>query len=106
MRCARYLLAAPDDPLFLQVKEARPSVLERSSGLKCVPRMNRGSTDQKPWSLRLGRDSRSRRQMKLLETAWAETRDWTEQDQFERCRRRYRRRKKASGRSIRLQKTD
>jgi hypothetical protein len=26
------LLAAPDDPLFLQVKEARPSVLERYTG--------------------------------------------------------------------------
>jgi uncharacterized protein (DUF2252 family) len=31
------LLAAPDDPLFLQVKEARPSVLERYTGHKPVP---------------------------------------------------------------------
>jgi uncharacterized protein (DUF2252 family) len=30
------LLAAPDDPLFLQVKEARPSVLERYTGHKPV----------------------------------------------------------------------
>ena len=30
------LLAAPDDPLFLQVKEARPSVLERYTGAKRV----------------------------------------------------------------------
>jgi hypothetical protein len=36
VRCARYLLAAPDDPLFLQVKEARPSVLERYTGHKRV----------------------------------------------------------------------
>jgi uncharacterized protein (DUF2252 family) len=31
------LLAAPDDPLFLQVKEARPSVLERYTGHARVP---------------------------------------------------------------------
>ena len=31
------LLAAPDDPLFLQVKEARPSVLERYTGHAPVP---------------------------------------------------------------------
>jgi uncharacterized protein (DUF2252 family) len=31
------LLAAPDDPLFLQIKEARPSVLERYTGHKPVP---------------------------------------------------------------------
>ncbi|MGD0074422.1 MAG: DUF2252 domain-containing protein [Candidatus Binataceae bacterium] len=31
------LLAAPDDPLFLQVKEARPSVLERYTGHSRVP---------------------------------------------------------------------
>jgi uncharacterized protein (DUF2252 family) len=31
------LLAAPDDPLFLQVKEARPSVLERCTGHAPVP---------------------------------------------------------------------
>jgi uncharacterized protein (DUF2252 family) len=31
------LLAAPDDPLFLQVKEARPSVLEHYTGHKPVP---------------------------------------------------------------------
>jgi len=31
------LLAAPNDPLFLQVKEARPSVLERYTGHKPVP---------------------------------------------------------------------
>ena len=31
------LLAAPDDPLFLQVKEARPSVLERYTGRARVP---------------------------------------------------------------------
>jgi uncharacterized protein (DUF2252 family) len=31
------LLAAPDDPLFLQVKEARPSVLERYTRHKPVP---------------------------------------------------------------------
>ena len=31
------LLAAPDDPLFLQVKEARPSVLERYTGHVRVP---------------------------------------------------------------------
>ena len=30
------LLAAPDDPLFLQVKEARPSVLERYTGTYAV----------------------------------------------------------------------
>jgi len=30
------LLAAPDDPLFLQIKEARPSVLERYTGHKPV----------------------------------------------------------------------
>jgi uncharacterized protein (DUF2252 family) len=31
------LLAAPDDPLFLQIKEARPSVLERYTGHARVP---------------------------------------------------------------------
>lgn len=31
------LLAAPDDPLFLQVKQARPSVLERYTGHPPVP---------------------------------------------------------------------
>ena len=31
------LLAAPDDPLFLQIKEARPSVLERYTGHAPVP---------------------------------------------------------------------
>jgi uncharacterized protein (DUF2252 family) len=31
------LLAAPDDPLFLQVKEARPSVLERYTGHRPIP---------------------------------------------------------------------
>jgi uncharacterized protein (DUF2252 family) len=31
------MLAAPDDPLFLQVKEARPSVLERYTGHSPVP---------------------------------------------------------------------
>ena len=31
------LLAAPDDPLFLQLKEARPSVLERYTGHARVP---------------------------------------------------------------------
>jgi uncharacterized protein (DUF2252 family) len=31
------LLAAPDDPLFLQVKQARPSVLERYTGRPPVP---------------------------------------------------------------------
>jgi uncharacterized protein (DUF2252 family) len=30
-------LGAPDDPLFLQIKEARPSVLERYTGHKPVP---------------------------------------------------------------------
>ena len=37
-RCAvALLLAAPDDPLFLQFKEARPSVLERYTGHARVP---------------------------------------------------------------------
>jgi len=37
-RCAVALfLAAPDDPLFLQFKEARPSVLERYTGHSRVP---------------------------------------------------------------------
>ena len=37
-RCSvALLLAAPDDPLFLQIKEAGPSVLERYTGHARVP---------------------------------------------------------------------